>query len=107
MDDWLSKITNWFLGLVRGVFDALGTWIHDAVLWAFDGILQAIAGLVSAIPMPAFLSSGINIGAMFSAFPPFALYVISHLGLAPAFAVISAAILFRLTRVFLTGFQWT
>lgn len=107
MDNWLSSITEWLYGLFQAVFIALLTWIHDAILWLFDGVLMAIAVLVSAIPCPSFLTNGINIASMFSAFPPFALYIISQLGLAEAFGVISAAVLFRLTRVFLTGFQWT
>jgi len=106
MDNWLASITAWLVGLVQSVFTTLVSWLHDAVLWVWDGVLSGLAGLIAAIPVPSFLASGVNIGSIFSGYPPFALYLVSQMGLGQCFAVISAGVAFRLTRKLLTLGQW-
>ena len=106
MDQWLASLTTWLLGLVKGVFTALVTFLHDVALWVFDGVLQAVAGIVAAIPVPSFLSSGVSVGSVLSGMPPFTIYVVQQLGLSACLAVIAAGVTFRLTRKFVTLFQW-
>jgi len=106
MSDWLAKITAWLVGLVTAVFTQLVTWIRDAVLWGFDGVLQAFAGLVAAIPVPAFLSTGIDATSSLSVMPAFTLYVLGQLGIPACMAVISAGVTFRLIRKAVTVGQW-
>ncbi len=104
--DWIADFTAWLLGLVKAVFLALVTWVHDAALWAFDGILAGIAALITAIPAPAFLSNGANVGSMLSVMPSFTIYVIQQLNIGACLAVLSAGITFRLLRKAATAFQW-
>lgn len=106
MDGWLSSITVWFLGLFKKVFTGLVDFIHDGLLWLFWNCLDAIATALVAIPVPAFFSQGIDVGTLFSAFPPLALYIISKLHLGQAFAVLAAGIAFRLGRKLFTLGQW-
>lgn len=106
MDNWLTDITNWLLSLVVSIFSALIDFIHDAALWVFDGILQAFAGVLAAIPVPSFLSDGINLSSYFAGFGPYPLYLLSRLGIANCVAVLMAGISFRLLRKLFTLGQW-
>lgn len=106
MDNWLSSLTAWILGLVKSVFTFLVTLFHDVSLWFFDGILVALAGLITAIPVPSFLQTGINVGSILSVLPPFSLYLLQQLNISGCIAVISAGIMFRLTRKAFTLGQW-
>lgn len=106
MSDWINTVTSWLVGLVKAAFTALVTWIHDAALWVFDGILSAFSGVVAAIPVPAFLASGITISDAFSVFPPFTLYILGQLNLPAVVAVLSAGVAFRLGRKAATLGQW-
>ncbi|HQR02507.1 MAG: hypothetical protein JSR19_01410 [Proteobacteria bacterium] len=105
-DNWLTALTTWLLGLVQSVFSSLLTFIHDAALWLFDGVLQAIAGLVAAIPVPSFLSSGLNLDGIFSGFPGYAFYLLNQLSIGTAFGIFTAGVMFRLTRKLFTLGQW-
>lgn len=105
MDKWLENLTNWIAGLVRAIFEALVTFVHDAALWVFDGILQALAALIVAIPVPSFMTGG-SVASLLGGFPAFALYVLAHLNIGACFAVLSAGITFRLLRKAGTLGQW-
>lgn len=106
MDNWLSNLSAWFVDLVKSVFLALVTFFHDIALWVFDGVLSALAALVAAIPAPAFLTGGVNVGSMLSVMPPFTLFVLNQLNIGACLAVIGAGVSFRLIRKFTTLFQW-
>lgn len=106
MDNWLSNLSAWLVDLVKSVFLALVEFFHDAALWVFDGVLSALSGLIAAIPVPAFLAGGVNVGSMLSGMPPFTLFVLNQLNLGPCLAVIGAGVTFRLIRKFTTLFQW-
>jgi hypothetical protein len=106
MDDWLTSISQFFVDLLKSVFTSLVDFIHDAFFWVFDGVLSAIAALVASIPTPSFLSQSNGIGGLLSGLPPFCLYVISHIGLPPAFAIIASGVAFRLLRKLFTLGQW-
>lgn len=105
MDEWLKKITDWFLDLAKGIFQALIDFVHDAVLWVFEGILNAVAYLLSLLPAPEFIQQ-YSFSTLLSGLPSNALYVLGHLRLAEALTVISAAVGFRLLRKLLTLGQW-
>ncbi|MRR17872.1 MAG: hypothetical protein EG826_15600 [Deltaproteobacteria bacterium] len=106
MDNWFGKVTQWYHDIWASIFGFLVDWIHDAAVWVFDGVVSALAGLIASVPVPSFMSSGVNIGTIFSGFPPFALYLISHMGLANCFAVVGAGVAFRLVRKIVTLGQW-
>lgn len=106
MNGIITTVTGWFLSLFKSVFLGLVDFFHDVSLWIFSGILDAIAGGILLIPVPDFFSSGLNVGSLYSAFPPFALYVISKLHLVEAFSILSAGVAFRLGRKLFTLGQW-
>lgn len=106
MDNWLTALTTWLIGLVKSIFSFIVTLLHDVLLWFFDGILVALAALITAIPVPSFLQTGINLGSLFASFPPFPLYLLQQLNIAGCLGVISAGIVFRLTRKAFTLGQW-
>ena len=106
MDNWLSDLTSWLVGLVKSFLDALLTFLHDVIWWAFDGVLHSLGIIISSIPVPSFLSSGLNLASIFSGFPPFALFLLSELNLVSCFAVLGAGISFRLVRKLSTLGQW-
>jgi len=106
MDNWFSNLTAWLVDFIKGIFLALLDFIHDAALWVFDGILQAVAGVIAAVPVPSFLSSGINVASNFAGFGSYPLFVLSQLNLSACFTVLAAGISFRLLRKAATLFQW-
>lgn len=106
MDNWLTDITTWLLSLVSGIFAALLEFVHDAALWVFDAILQAFAGILAAIPVPSFMSAGINLSSYFSGFGPYPLYLLSRLHIAECVTVLMAGISFRLLRKIFTFGRW-
>lgn len=106
MDNWLTDITTWLLSLVSGIFTALLNFVHDMALWAFDAILQAFASVITAIPVPSFLSTGVNLSSYFSGFGPYPLYLLSRLNIAACVSVLMAGIAFRLLRKIFTLGHW-
>lgn len=106
MTDWLSSITTWFVDLVKGVFLALVDFVKDGVVWVLDGILGALSSAIAAIPVPGFLSSGLNPGGLLAGFPGFALYVAGQTRIGEAMAIIAAGVGFYLVRKVFTLGQW-
>lgn len=107
MDNWLQKITDWFLELAKAVLDVLYQLISDTVLLLLDIILVALSGLLALIPAPCCVAAN-SIGNVLSSMslPPFAYYVVSNINFQAAFAVLLCGFLFLLARKGLTLFQW-
>mgnify|MGYP000552833685 CR=1 FL=1 len=105
MLDWLNKISNFFVQLVKDIFNAILDFLKDVVIFFIDFFLKPIFELVAAIPIPSALD-GITLGNLISNFPPSVLYVASQMQLDVAFGMLSAAVLFRLTRKLFTLGQW-
>lgn len=106
MDGWLSAITDWLVKLVKSIFLAVVEFVGDMVVKVLDLVLGAISALIAAIPVPAFLSSGLNVGGLLSGLPPYALYVIGNLRIAEAFGILAAGVSFYLVRKLVTLGQW-
>lgn len=105
MEEWLSKITNWFLDLAKAIFQALLDFVHDAILWVFEGLLNAIAALLALLPAPDFLQQ-YSFSSLLSGMHPMVLYAANQLRIVEAFTIIGAAIGFRLLRKLFTLGQW-
>lgn len=106
MDQWLANLSAWLVGLVTAIFTQLVTWVHDFAVWVFDAVLSVISAAVVAIPVPAFLASGVNVGTTLAGMPAFTLYVLAQLNIGACLSVISAGIVFRLVRKAVTLGQW-
>lgn len=106
MDGWLAAITDWLIKLVKSIFLAVVDFIVDMVVKVLDLVFGAIAGLIAAIPVPAFLASGLNVGSLLGGLPPYALYVIGNIRIVEAFSIIAAGVGFYLVRKLVTLGQW-
>lgn len=100
----LQAITQWFFDLVVKVFSALWNFLVDMAIALADLILSALVALLGAIPVPDFLSAGLN--SLFSQLDPGILWLTSAVGVPQALAFYGAAYLFRIARKVVTLFQW-
>ena len=101
---WLADAVKWLWDLVKDAFTALFDLLKDLAVWIFDGILTAVGAAIAAIPVPAFLSTGLQ--SLFAGLDGSVLYFLGPLRLTEGFAMIGAAVAFRLARKALTLFQW-
>lgn len=100
----LAEFTAWLFDLVKAVFNAAWQFIVDLVATVLDAILGALAALLALIPLPSFLSDGLQ--SLYGQLDPGIGYVLSQSGLPAALAIIGSAYVFRLARKFATLFQW-
>lgn len=106
MNGWLEQITTWLVDLVKDVFVAVWDLLGDGIVFVLSSILVPIGGWISGLTPPAFLSSGINIGALLTGLPPFALYLAGQTRITEAMAILGAAVGFHLLRKMVTLGQW-
>lgn len=107
MDDlaqWLSdkfnSILKWFVDFFLYLLDL----IKDLILWVFDAILTAIVTLINAIPLPDFITNGLQ--TLADSMPPLLSYFLANSGISQAVVIIGAGWAFRLLRKFVTLGQW-
>ena len=105
MDQWLKKISDFFIDLAKEALLAVLDVIKDVFFWCLEGVLHAVASLLEALPVPDFLANT-NFGQILSPLPSFALYVVSQLHLDQAMAIIGAGVAFNLLRKLFTLGQW-
>lgn len=105
MSEWLSSLTNWFITVIKDIWQAFVDFLGDFWVDIADFVLSAIASTFSVIPVPHFLDN-YSVGTIFSFLPSDILYFVGQLGLPAAFALISSAVAFRLLRKVMTLFQW-
>lgn len=105
MINWLQKLSDWFIGLLKPLYDAFIALMHDLFMWVVDLVLGALGALISSIPAPAFLSNN-SIGSLVNQLPPFSLYIAGQLGIHDAMVILLSGVLFRLARKFFTLGQW-
>jgi len=105
MDQWLKKISDFFIDLAKEALLAIFHLIKDLAFWILEGILNAIATLLELLPVPDFLT-GTDLGQILSPLPSFALYLIGHIHLDQALAVIGTGVAFNLLRKLFTLGQW-
>lgn len=100
----LAQFTNWLLGLVKSFFSALWTFVVDAFIGLADLVVSAFVSLIALIPVPSFMSMGLQ--SFYGQLDPGILYLLSASGLPGALAVIGLGYSFRLVRKIVTLFQW-
>lgn len=105
MQNWLQKITNFFVELVTKALAAILQLIFDVLFWLLDGILSAISALLHLIPAPCCVDTG-ALTNILSGMPNFAAYVIHHLDISGAFQIIACGVTFYLLRKLFTLGQW-
>ena len=100
----LKELTDWLVSLAKKVFGALWDFCVDIAIAIFDLILGALVGLVSIIPVPSFMSEGLQ--SLWGQLDGGVMYFVSAAGLPQALAMLGAAYLFRIGRKVVTLFQW-
>jgi zinc transporter ZupT len=105
MFDWVADVLSWLLDVIKGMFTALFDLLKDLALALLKLVLDAVVGLVNLLPAPDFLANN-NLGTLLAGLPGFALYLIQHMNLPAALAVVGSAFLFRMARKAATLFQW-
>lgn len=100
----LHEFTSWLLDVIGQWWADLWTFVGDAFVYLVGMLASALASLVALIPVPSFLSSGLQ--SLYSQLDPGVAWVLAQVGLPAALAVIGTGYLFRLARKAATLFQW-
>lgn len=100
----LSEFTQWLINLVKSFFDALWNFVVDAFVGIVELIVTALVALVSAIPVPSFMTMGLQ--SIYGQLDPAIIFFLSASGLPGALALLGLGYSFRLIRKFATLFQW-
>lgn len=101
----MSEFAEWLVGLVKEFIKAIWDFFTDIAISIVDGILTALLGLINLIGVPGFMGTG-GFQTLFNAIPADVLYFISGFRLGECFAILGAAVAFRLARKAVTLFQW-
>lgn len=100
----MTELANWLLQLVKDIITGAWDFIQDVFIELFDLFLKALLALISALPVPAFMTSGIQ--STLSSISSDVWFFASHLNISQCFAALAAAVAFRLARKVVTLFQW-
>lgn len=100
----LEQFTTWLLSLVAQFLQDLWQFVVDAFVNALEMVLNAVVALFALIPVPAFLSGGLQ--SVFSGLDPAIAFLVAQFGVLQGFAILGTAYLFRLGRKVVTLFQW-
>jgi len=101
---WLYQVINNLLQYLTDFVLFLISKLRDMALWLFSAFLDGLVYVVNLIPVPDFVTSGLQ--SVTSSLSPLILYALSHSGVATALSIIGAAYGIRLVRKFATLFQW-
>lgn len=100
----MTDLINWLIKAIKAIFTDVWEMISDLFVEIFDIIFLAITSLISAIPVPDFLSDGLQ--GLFSGLPSSLLFFINATGFDNALLVLGSGVAFRLIRKLLTLGQW-
>jgi hypothetical protein len=102
---WLSKLTGWVANVVHTVFTAAVQVLKDLVTYVLGVVLGLVATAISAIGVPSWLSQ-YSMGSILASTGSTLSFFLVQLQIPAGLALIGAGYAFRLTRKFLTLFQW-
>lgn len=100
----LQQLTDWLWNAIKAVFLAIWQFVQDAFIAFANAVISAAVALITAIPIPAWLSGGLQ--SMWSGMDGGVLWIATQCGVPQALAIIGAGYAFRMLRKFLTLFQW-
>lgn len=100
----MTDFAVWLLELVKQLFIDAATFIKDVFINILESVLQAVLALIAAIPAPTFMTGGLQ--SALNGIGGDAWYFLGHFRLTEAFAILGAAVAFRLVRKAVTLFQW-
>jgi hypothetical protein len=100
----LAEFTAWLGQLVKDVLAALWQFLVDIFIFIIELIADALVALINLIPVPDFLSAGLQ--SVYSQLDPGVAYLLSATGLPAALGILATGYVFRLGRKVATLFQW-
>ena len=102
----VAALTTWAKEQITSLWADFSDFMTDLQTDFIELVLSFVKAIVYLIPAPDFLSQ-ISFCAMLNAAGPWTAFIVAQLRVGEAIAVLTAALVFRLVRVFLTLFQWT
>lgn len=102
----VSSLTGWLADQIKSLWADFSDFMHDLLVDLVEVGLSMVKAIVYLIPSPDFLSD-FTFCALLGSAGPWTAFIVAQLRVAEAMAVLAAALVFRLARVFLTLFQWT
>jgi hypothetical protein len=102
---WLSQLTHWYAQAIGIVFDAFVAFLKDLVTYCFAAVFSIVSAAISAIGTPGFMSN-VSLQSIMGPAGGVLGYFLVSLNIPGGFGFIALAYVFRLTRKFLTLFQW-
>ncbi|MBF9139950.1 hypothetical protein CEE61_02310 [Stenotrophomonas maltophilia] len=102
----VTALTTWAKEQITSLWADFSDFMTDLQTDFIELVLSFVKAIVYLIPAPDFLSQ-ISFCAMLNAAGPWTAFIVAQLRVGEAIAVLTAALVFRLVRVFLTLFQWT
>lgn len=102
---WLAPLTNWFKEQIEKVWHAFADFMNDLLVSSFKMLFDVIAMAIEALPVPDFIANN-GLGDLLGQSGSEILWFVSTFQIGPGLALIAGGYVFRLTRKFLTLFQW-
>lgn len=102
----VTALTTWAKEQITSLWADFSDFMTDLQTDFVELVLSFVKAIVYLIPAPDFLTQ-ITFCAMLNAAGPWTAFIVAQLRVGEAIAVLTAALVFRLVRVFLTLFQWT
>lgn len=102
----VTALTTWAKEQITSLWADFSDFMTDLQIDFVELVLSFVKAIVYLIPAPDFLTQ-ISFCAMLNAAGPWTAFIVAQLRVGEAIAVLTAALVFRLVRVFLTLFQWT
>ncbi|PJL12859.1 hypothetical protein B9Y72_08725 [Stenotrophomonas maltophilia] len=102
----VTAITTWAKEQITSLWADFSDFMTDLQIDFVELVLSFVKAIVYLIPAPDFLSQ-LSFCAMLNSAGPWTAFIAAQLRVGEAIAVLTAALVFRLVRVFLTLFQWT
>lgn len=92
------------IDFAKGIWDDLVQFLEDLPIKIFKGLLDAMAGVIESLDPPAFMDQ--PIGDSLGPVMEYIGYFMAQGGVNEAMAILTAAIMFRLTRKAVTLGRW-
>jgi hypothetical protein len=102
---WLSRLTWWLSYAVQVLFDAVVAFFKDLVTYTVGVVLALVLAAVNAIGVPSWISQ-YSLGNLLGQSGSVAAFFMSEFQIPLGLSLLGLGYVFRLTRKFLTLFQW-
>ena len=98
--DWFDALIKW----LKSYWEDFEEYLGYLPIELLDGLLKAVTKLLKEIPVPEFISDGLQ--SAVNDFPPMVKWLIAETQIELCLQIILAAVLFRISRKFLTLGWW-